>query len=83
MIEAGLLPLMDIVIVVSSPKKLQIERYSGRNSKKRIIAKKIIASQTPIKEKIRHADFHIRNNSSRREFQNKIRNIYRELFEPS
>ncbi|MEW6088620.1 MAG: dephospho-CoA kinase [bacterium] len=65
LIETGLTRLTDKLIVVSSLKSLRIRRFAGKNRNRKKLAEKIIASQMPLKEKIKFADIHIKNNSSR------------------
>lgn len=75
LIETGLVRLTDKLIVVSSLKSLQLERFAGKDISRRKLAKKIIVSQMPLKEKIKFADFHIKNNLSDIELKNIMKKI--------
>lgn len=69
LIETGLTRLTDKLIVVSSLKNLQIKRFAGKDKSRKKLAEKIIASQMPLKEKIKSAGIHIKNNSSKTELK--------------
>ncbi|MFH1287234.1 MAG: dephospho-CoA kinase [bacterium] len=72
-IETNLLHLINKLIVVSVSKTLQIKRYADNDKNKKLLAKKIIAAQMPLKEKIKFADFHIKNNLSKTTLKNTIK----------
>ncbi|MDD5772129.1 MAG: dephospho-CoA kinase [bacterium] len=75
LIETGLLRLTDKLIVVSSSKSLQIGRFAGKDKNRKILAQKIIAAQMRLKEKVKFADFHIKNNLSKIELKNNLKNL--------
>ena len=61
LIELGNHREMDKVIVVTSTEKQQIERLKKRDGVEQEEAQKILSSQMPLEEKLKVADFVIRN----------------------
>lgn len=63
--EAGLDKEMDFVIVVYADEEKQVERLVKRNALSEDEARRIIAAQTPINEKVKKADYIIDNSGDR------------------
>lgn len=80
LIEAGLEHTVDKIIVIYCSKKLQIERFAGKDNDKKLLAKKIIASQMPLKEKIRFADIAIKNDSSKITLKNSLDKFLKQVY---
>lgn len=80
LIEAGLEHTVDKIIVIHCPKMLQIERFAGKDNDKKLLAKKIIASQMPLKEKIRFADIAIKNDSSKIILKNSLDKFLKQVY---
>jgi len=78
LIEGGLYKKMDKVIVVCADEKTQIKRLTERDGLAIEDAKNRIASQMPLKEKRRYADFVIENveGKSREEVKEEVKKIF-------
>jgi len=70
---------MDKVIVVISNEDKQIERIMIRDGLEKETVKRIIESQLPISEKIKVADFVIRNEGSLEELKKRVKEVFQEL----
>jgi len=79
LIETGSHRKVDKVIVVSSTEKQQIERLKERDGTSEEEARKIISSQMSIEEKLKVADFVIRNEGSIKETRRRAKEVFREL----
>lgn len=79
LIETGNHLHMDVVIVVSATKRQQIERLKARSGTTEEEARRIIASQLPLKEKLEVADIVISNEGSLEETKRKTQEVYRKL----
>jgi dephospho-CoA kinase len=79
LIETGDQREMDKVIVVTSTEAQQVERLREREGMDRGEAKGIIASQISTEEKLRFADFVIRNEGSLEDVERKTREVFQEL----
>lgn len=79
LIETGNHLHMDAVIVVSATERQQIERLKQRSGATEEEARSIIASQLPLKEKLKVADIVIRNEGSLEETKRKTQEVYRKL----
>ena len=79
LIEAGLLRMVDELIVVKASRNLQIKRCQEKTGKKRqdILAR--IKAQMPINEKIRFSDFVIDNSGTRNRTKGKVRKIWEQI----
>jgi len=64
LIEAGMKPMVDLVLLVYVPPEEQIARLVARSGLSREEAQKRIASQMPIDEKLPIADIVVRNDGS-------------------
>ena len=79
LIETGAYRQMDAVIVVAANEKQQIERLKERSGASEEEARRIIASQSSLREKLKVADIVIKNEGSIKETKKKTREVYREL----
>ncbi len=79
LIELGGHREMDKVIVVASTEKQQIERLKKRDGVGQEEAEKILSSQMPLEEKLKVADFVIRNEGSFEETKKKVKEVSEEL----
>lgn len=64
LVEAGSYKLMDKLIVVTAPQETRIERVMNRDKTNRTAVEARIAKQMPEKEKLKFADFEIKNDGS-------------------
>lgn len=79
LIELGDHREMDKVIVVFAPMEQRIERLERRDGMSREEAQKVISSQMPQEEKVKVADFVIRNEGTLEETKEKARKVFQEL----
>jgi dephospho-CoA kinase len=78
-IELGDHREMDKVIVVTSTETQQIERLRDRNGMTPEGARRIISAQMPLEEKLKVADFIVRNEGSFEDTKRKVQEIFQEL----
>jgi dephospho-CoA kinase len=64
---------------VTSTEKQQIERLKKRDGVDQEEAQKILSSQMPLEEKLKVADFVIRNEGSFEETKKKVKEVFQEL----
>jgi dephospho-CoA kinase len=79
LVELGDHRKMDKLIVVTSTQKQQIERLKERDGISSEEALRILSSQMPVEDKVKLADFVIRNEGSRQETKKKTREVYKQL----
>jgi dephospho-CoA kinase len=79
LVELGGHREMDKVIVVTSSERQQIERLKEREGVSEEEARKIISSQMALKEKLKVADFVIRNEGSLEETRRMAKEVFQEL----
>ncbi len=79
LIELGYHREMDKVIVVTATEKQQIERLEKRDGLDQEEARRILSSQIPQEEKLKVADFVIRNEGSFEETKRKAKEVFKEL----
>jgi dephospho-CoA kinase len=79
LIETGDHREMDKVIVVISTEAQQVERLREREGMDREEAKGVIVSQISTEEKVRFADFVIRNEGSLEDVEQKAKEVFQEL----
>ena len=79
LIEAGLLNIVDKLVVVSSSKKRQIERCRKKFRIKREEVLKRIKSQMSLKKKIKMADFVVKNDSTMSAMRSRARKVWEEI----
>lgn len=79
LVEAGLLDLIDKLIVVKADKRLQISRCRKKTglSGKDILAR--IKAQMPIKEKIRVSDFIIDNSGTKKQTKKEVKKLWEKI----
>jgi dephospho-CoA kinase len=78
-VETGDYKAMDRLIVVTSTEEQQIERQGSRDGASEEEAQGILSSQMPLEEKLRVADFVIRNEGSLEETNERARGVFKEL----
>ncbi len=78
LIECGLLPWVDKLVVVDLKPKIQFRRLSKREMR-RDDAKERIGFQYPQVKKMRYADFIIDNSGTRRHTEKQVKNIWNEI----
>ena len=79
LVELGDHREMDKVIVVTSTERQQIERLKEREGASEEEARKIFSSQMTIEEKLKVADFVIRNEGSLEETRRMAKEVFQEL----
>jgi dephospho-CoA kinase len=79
LVELGDYREMDKVIVVTATEKQQVERLKDRDGMDPEDARKILSSQMPLEEKLKAADFVIRNEGSLEEMRRRAKEIFQEL----
>ncbi len=84
LIEAGAYDSVDLIIVVTSSRELQIKRIIERShSQNRPLteseAQARIDSQMPVSEKVKYADIVIENNGTHEDLQNQVDHIWNDL----
>lgn len=79
LVELGDYREMDKLIVVTSTPIQQIERLKDRDGKNREEALRMVSSQMPLEEKLKFADYVIRNEGSLEELKNRAREVYQAL----
>ena len=70
---------MDKLIVVTSTQTQQIERLKDRDRTNTEEALRIVSSQMPLEEKLKFADYVIRNEGSKEETKKRAKEVYQEL----
>ncbi len=81
LVELGEHRQMDKVIVVTSTQTQQIERLKKRDGISPEEALRIFSSQMPVEDKVKLADFVIRNDGSFQETKKKTREVFKEIRE--
>jgi dephospho-CoA kinase len=79
LIEVGYHRRVDKLMVVTSTQAEQIERLKARDGINSEQALRILSSQMPVEEKVKLADFVIRNEGSLAETRERAKEIFREL----
>jgi len=79
LVELGEHRQMDKVIVVTSTQTQQIERLKERDGISPKEALRMFSSQMPVEDKVKLADFVIRNDGSFQETKKKTREVFKEL----
>jgi dephospho-CoA kinase len=79
LVELGDHRKMDKLIVVTSTRTQQIKRLKERDGIGPEEALRIVSSQMPVEDKVRLADFVIRNEGSFQETKKKTREVFQEL----
>jgi len=81
LIEAGLKPLVDLVLLVYLPPEEQIRRLMVRDGYSREEAARRIAAQMPIGQKLPFADMVVRNDASLENTRRAVDEVWEELKE--
>ena len=79
LVELGRHRELDKLIVVTSTRAQQIERLKDRDGVNPKRALKVISSQMPVEEKVKLADFVIRNEGSLEEAKKRAKGVFKEL----
>jgi dephospho-CoA kinase len=79
LVELGNHRQTDKLIVVTSTRTQQLERLKDRDGANPEEALRIVSSQMPLEEKLKFADFVIRNEGSLEETKRKAREVFKEL----
>jgi dephospho-CoA kinase len=79
MVELGDHREMDKLIVVTSTQTQQIERLKDRDRTNTEEALRIVSSQMPLEEKLKFANYVIRNEGSMEETKKRAKEVYQEL----
>ncbi|MBN1454757.1 MAG: dephospho-CoA kinase [Methanomicrobia archaeon] len=79
LIEAGVQHEFDAVVLVYSSEETQIQRIIDREGVTRAEARKMIALQLPLTDKLQFADYVISNEGTREETEKQVRAIFAEL----
>ncbi len=79
LVELGGHRELDKLIVVTSTRAQQIERLKDRDGVNPKRALKVISSQMPVEEKVKLADFVIRNEGSLEEAKKRAKGVFKEL----
>jgi len=79
MVELGDHREMDRLIVVTSTQTQQIERLKDRDRTNTEEALRIVSSQMPLEEKLKFADYVIRNEGSMEKTKKRAKEVYQEL----
>ena len=77
MIENNLQHLFHKLLVVYTPRKIQIKRLITRDGISENMARTISRSQLPIEKKVKYADFVIHNDKSLEETQRQVKELWR------
>jgi dephospho-CoA kinase len=72
-------PELDVVVVVSAPKSLSVERIMRRDGSPRELAESKYASQLPIEEKERQANYVLKNDSTIEELKKRVKDLTKKL----
>lgn len=81
LIEAGLKPMVDLVLLVHIPPEEQIQRLMERNGFTRGEAERRVAAQMSIDEKVRYADILISNEGTRENMGMVVDEVWEKLKE--
>ena len=81
LIETGMKGLFEKIIVVYAPREQQMERLIHRDGLDREAAMRRLEAQMPIEDKLKHADYVVRNSGSLEEAEIEVDGIYKSLLE--
>lgn len=79
LVETGAHHEVDRVVVITSKETQQIERMKKRADMSEEETRRIIASQTPLEEKMKVADFIIRNEGPIQKTQKRVSEVFQQL----
>lgn len=83
LIEGNLTQWVEAVILVYTPKEIQLERLMKRNALSREEAEKRILAQMDIEEKKKHADYVIDNRGTLSETERQVDQLWKQLISKS
>ncbi|MBI0390625.1 dephospho-CoA kinase [Thermoactinomyces sp. CICC 24226] len=83
LIEGNLTQWVEVVILVYTPKEIQLERLMKRNALSREEAEKRILAQMDIEEKKKHADYVIDNRGTLSETERQVDQLWKQLISKS
>jgi dephospho-CoA kinase len=79
LVELGVYRQVDQLIVVTSTQMQQMERLKERDGRSPEEALRLFSSQMPVEEKVKLADFVIRNEGSLEETKKRAKEVFKEL----
>ena len=79
LVELGVYRKVDQLIVVTSTQMQQMERLKERDGRSPEEALRLFSSQMPVEEKVKLADFVIRNEGSLEETKKRAKEVFKEL----
>ncbi len=79
LVELGMQRKVDQLIVVTSTRVQQLERLKKRDGRSPEEASKLLSSQIPVEEKVKLADFVVRNEGSLEEMKKRAKEVFKEL----
>jgi len=79
LVELGMHRKVDRLIVVTSTQMQQMERLKERDGRSSEEALRVLSSQMPVEEKVKLADFVIRNEGSLEETKKRAKEVFKEL----
>jgi len=79
LVELGVYRKVDRLIVVTSTQMQQMERLKERDGRSPEEALRLFSSQMPVEEKVKLADFVIRNEGSLEETRKRAKEVFKEL----
>ena len=79
LVELGVYRKVDQLIVITSTQMQQMERLKERDGRSPEEALRLFSSQMPVEEKVKLADFVIRNEGSLEETKKKAKEVFKEL----
>lgn len=79
LIEAGMISMVDKIIVVTAEETTQIKRVMQRDNLSKYAAKKRISAQMPLSEKVKLADFVINTDCHKTELEKEVKKIWDKL----
>ena len=79
LVELGVYRKVDQLIVITSTQMQQMERLKERDGRSPEEALRLFSSQMPVEEKVKLADFVIRNEGSLEETKKRVKEVFKEL----
>ncbi|MGZ3536236.1 MAG: dephospho-CoA kinase, partial [Thermodesulfobacteriota bacterium] len=79
LVELGVYRKVDQLIVITSTQMQQMERLKERDGRSPEEALRLFSSQMPVEEKVKLADFVIRNEGSLEETKKRAKEVFKEL----
>ena len=79
LIETGMEPMFDLLLMVYAPEAVQLERVMKRDKSSEELAMRIIRSQMPVDEKREHCDLVVDNSGDLENTRRQVSDIWRRL----